>query len=194
MTYTAKNANQLRGAKGTQAEILAREFGLIDTEIDSVKSAATTLTSTVGGHTTSIGTINTSLAAGVKVAKIYSPGAAMNAFSFNWQNPETSKIIIYKAILHVYDNETVGTGAVMNIGVASGTGVEGDNLLDGVSIETIGLFDNVTNKGDNGLPQVVVDEKDGTNDWVTGKVITATGASYSGYLYLFYVTVGANTV
>jgi hypothetical protein len=35
MTYTAKTPKELRARRGTQAEILSTEFGLIDTELDA---------------------------------------------------------------------------------------------------------------------------------------------------------------
>lgn len=183
MAYTQSTLENLRSKTGSLLKKIYTEFGLVKAELDTIGT-------TTGSHTTSISTINTTLAAGVKVVKVRATGAAQNAQSFAWQNPETTKIIIYKAILHVFDPETVGVGTLMDIGVSANGTTSSDTLLDGVALTSAGLFDNVTNKGTNGLPQVTVDENGGTNDYVTGTINTATGASFTGCVYLFYTKVG----
>lgn len=68
-------------------------------------------------------------------------------------NPWGEAMIITKAVL---DLTTVATGAAtVDIGVAA-TAIANDTLMDGLDVNAAtGLFDNVTNKGTNGLPQVV---------------------------------------
>jgi tetrahydromethanopterin S-methyltransferase subunit E len=85
VTYTAKNANQLRGAKGTQAEILAREFGLIDTELDTLTTAVNKakikyLPLTAGlGTRTAVATTGVDLASGADAVYygVFAPGVAV---------------------------------------------------------------------------------------------------------------------
>jgi hypothetical protein len=177
MTYTAPSSNNfLKSSPGTDASIIRGELVKVATELGTLATADTTS--------------DTAFANGVRVAKVRAAGAAQNAQSFAWQNPESTKIIIFKAILHVFDAEDVGVGTLMDIGVAANGTTSSDTLLDGVAITATGLFDNITNKGTSGKPQVIVDEKNGTNDYVTGTVNTATGASFTGCVYLFYTKVG----
>ena len=176
MAYTPITAGKFRDKAGSISQKICSELAVIKTETDSLDTLTSNLLAV--------------FVAGPKVAKIRCPGAAQNSQSFSWQNPETSKILIYKAILHVFDNETVGVGTLMDIGVAANGTTSSDTIMDGVALTSTGLFDNITNKGTNGLPQVIVDELGGSNDYVTGTINTATGASFTGCLYIFYTVLG----
>jgi len=92
-------------------------------------------------------------------------------------NPEATALVIDKVILYV---ATVATGsATIDVGVAA-TAVTNDTLFDGLDVHAAtGLFNNVTNKGTNGLPQVL---------WPVGYYLTATpSATLAGLVATAYV-------
>ena len=107
-----------------------------------------------------------------------------NAGLIAWQNPEVQKIM---ATVLVYV-KTAGTGtAGVDIGGAgNGTG-SSDNLLDAARVDTAGLVRNLgDDKGTNGRGFRLVDEKDGTNDWIVGKAndLDATAAADAYIIYI----------
>lgn len=173
MTYTAPGKNFLKNRLGTDASVIAAELIKIDTELDTLTTSVTT-----------------NLASHVKVAKVRAAGAVQNGISFAWQNPETTKIIVSKVILHVFDPETVGSGTLMNIGVAANGTTGSDTLIDGVLLTSEAIFDNITDKGTNGKTVAVVDENGGSSDYITGQITVATGASFTGCAYIYYTKVG----
>jgi hypothetical protein len=167
MAYAGITAAGFRNQSGTLSEKIAVQAAAIKAETDSIDST---------------------LAAGLKVAKITLAGGNANAFSFAWQNPESSKIIIIKAVLSITTQTALA--ATMDIGPAADATTSGDTLFDGVALNgTPGLFDNITNKGTNGLPQVSVDENGGTTDYVNGRILGANGPDLVGRVYLFYTKV-----
>jgi hypothetical protein len=167
MAYAGITTVKLRDKPGSLLEKIAAQFTAVKTETDSVDSA---------------------LAAGLKVVKVVVTGGLQNIISFAWQNPESTKILVTKAVLRL----TAGggtAGATMDIGPCASATDTGDTLIDGVDITAAGLFDNVGSKGNNGLPQIVLDENGGTNDWVTGKILGANAASLDGKMYILYTKV-----
>jgi hypothetical protein len=167
MAYAGITAVSFRDKTGSLSEKLATQFAAIKAETDAV---------------------DTTLAAGLKVVKKVTTAGLQNIISFNWQNPESTKILVTKVALIV----TAGggtAGATMDIGPCASATDTGDTLIDGVDITAAGVFDNITNKGNNGLPQVVLDENGGTNDFITGKIIGANAASLDGKVYIFYTKV-----
>jgi hypothetical protein len=167
MAYAGITAASFRGKPGSLSQKIAVESAAIKAETDSIDSA---------------------LAAGLKVVKVVVTGGLQNIISFAWQNPESTKILVTKAVLRL----TAGggtAGATMDIGQCASATDTADTLIDGVNITAAGLFDNVGSKGNNGLPQVVLDENGGTNDFITGKIIGANAASLDGKVYIFYTKV-----
>jgi hypothetical protein len=167
MAYAGITAVSFRDKTGSLSEKLATQFAAIKAETDAV---------------------DTTLAAGLKVVKVVVTGGLQNIISFAWQNPESTKILVTKAVLRL----TAGggtAGATMDIGPCASATDTSDTLLDGVDITAAGLFDNVGSKGNNGLPQVVLDENGGTNDWITGKILGANAASLDGKVYILYTKV-----
>jgi len=122
-----------------------------------------------------------------KWVKVDLAGGSANAFAFAWQNPENSKIIVDRVILRI---TTPGaSGATMDIGVAADGATNGDNLIDGVDISSAGIFDNISDAGTNGKSRQVVDEKGGTNDYITGQILGADSPDLAGSVYIHYRTV-----
>lgn len=69
-------------------------------------------------------------------------------------NPFGMDVIITKAVL---DSTVVaGAACTLDIGIAADGTTSNDTIMDGLDVNAAtGLFDNVTNKGTNGKPQVV---------------------------------------
>lgn len=116
------------------------------------------------------------------------PGSA-NAISFAWQNPEDSKIIVTRVVLYITSKG--GTGATMDVGICGGANQTSDNLIDGVALDATAPFvvDNISDKGTNGKTRGLVDEKGGTNSYITGKILGADCPTLAGKYYIFYIKV-----
>lgn len=160
MTFTAKTANGWRAKSGPHSNQLADEFKKVETEFQ----------------------------ANIKVAKgVLSPGSA-NAFAFAWQNPESSKILITKFVAN--KSAAGGTAtSVLDVGSGATATTHNDNLIDGADLNSTGILDNITNKGTDGLPQIILDEKGGTTSFITGQILTAAAASLAGKYYIFYILI-----
>jgi hypothetical protein len=123
-----------------------------------------------------------------KIAKVALTAGNANAFAFAWQNPEATKIIIERIMLNL--TTAGGTGSsVIDVGIVADATSTADTLIDGLDINQTGLFDNITNKGTNGLTKGLVDENGGTNDYITGKILTANAAALVGNAYIVYFAV-----
>lgn len=117
--------------------------------------------------------------AGALVIPVSGVASTAEAGIVSQLNPEGVDLIITKV---VFDRTTKSTGAAnVDIGVAA-TAATSDNLMDGLDVGAAeGLADNVTNKGSNGLPQVV---------WESDGYLTMTGsattAGMRGNLYVYF--------
>jgi hypothetical protein len=133
--------------------------------------------------------ISSEILAGIRVCKGNLTSGNSNSFAFTWQNPESTKIIVLKVVLRI--TSTGGTaGSVIDVGIVANATSTADTLIDGLDINQVGLFDNITNKGTNGLAiGGVVDENGGTNDYITGKILTQNATSLAGKYYIYYVVV-----
>lgn len=95
-------------------------------------------------------------------------------------NPEGVKLLITRFILHI---TTASNGAAtVDAGVAANGTTSSDTLIDGKSVATAGAFDNITDKGSNGLP---------LREWGTSQYVTVTAsatlAGMVGYAYIEYL-------
>jgi hypothetical protein len=112
-----------------------------------------------------------------------------NAFAVALQNPETVDVIIVRCIL---DITTAGgtASSVLDIDVVGSATSTGDDIFDGVDANATGISDslNSTDNGTNGEGKSWKwDKKDGTNDYVTAKILAQNAASLAGKLYIQYV-------
>lgn len=165
MTFTAKNAAQLRARPGTPAEIMAGEFANVKTELDILAASD---------------------AAGLKIARVALAGGNANAFAFAWANPETSKIIVSKVIVDV-TTKSATPGALLDVGSGATATTHSDTLIDGLDIATAVICaDNITNKGSNGLSLCKLDAVGGTTAYITGQILAQNAAALAGYAYIFY--------
>lgn len=118
----------------------------------------------------------------MKFDKVALTAAAGNGGALAWANPEGATIIITKVIVNV---TTVATGAcTLDIGTAANGTTSNDTLLDGLDVNAaIGLFDNVTNKGTNGLPTKLLT----SSQFVTATVASGTVTGLVGQVYIGYI-------
>lgn len=96
------------------------------------------------------------------------------------ENPEGVDLIITRVVL---DITTGSTGAAtIDAGVDDGGDVSSDTLLDGHSVATAGVFDNIENGGTNGKAAV---------KWPAGQFVVATASATTagmvGSAYIEYV-------
>lgn len=167
MTYTSPSPTFLKTKTGTDSSIIAGELAKIDAELD---------------------TIAASDAAGLKVAKGTLKAGNANAFAFVWENPEASKIIVTRVLINI--TTAGGTGSsVLDVGVVADATSTADTLINGLDLNATGIFDNITDKGEHGKSRQVVDEKGGTNDYITGKILTQNAATLVGKYYIFYTVI-----
>ena len=124
-----------------------------------------------------------------KTVAIPIAGGAQNAFAFAWQNPEATKILILNAVARI-SAVSVSAGAVLDVGPVANATSTSDTLFDGLDIVTaVGNFSAAVSGGTNGLGCAVLDENGGTNDFLTGKILTAAGAALAGTLVVQYIPV-----
>jgi hypothetical protein len=167
MTYTQTPLATLRSKTGSLLQKLYSEFGLVKTELDALAAVD---------------------AAGLKIAKGALTAGNANDFAFAWQNPEASKIIVTRVLINI--TTAGGTGSsVLDVGVVENATSTADNLIDGLDLNATGIFDNITDKGDNGKSRQVVDEKGGTNDYITGKILVQDAAALAGKYYILYTVI-----
>ena len=122
------------------------------------------------------------------IAKVALTAGVANAYAFAWQNPEASKIIVEKILVNL---ATAGgtAGALMDIGMVANATSTADTLIDGLDINTTGLFDNRDDIGANGTTRQLVDEKGGASDYITGKILVQNAAALVGDVYIVYFVV-----
>lgn len=167
MTYTAPGAATFVRKGGSLSSKITSELSLIDTELD---------------------TLAASDAAGLKVAKGTLKAGNTNAFAFVWENPEASKIIVTRVLINI--TKAGGTGSsVLDVGVVADATSTADTLINGLNLNATGIFDNITDKGENGKSRQVVDEKGGANDYITGKILAQNAAALVGKYYIFYTVI-----
>lgn len=127
---------------------------------------------------------------GVKTAVVSLTGAAIHAGTGGvvaWQNPESSSILVLRAVLNL---TTVATGAcTLDIGVtATGATTTSDTLLDGIDANSaIGVFDSMDSLLDsaaNAHAQLLASGK-----WVTVDEKTGDATGLVAKLYIQYVVI-----
>jgi len=121
-----------------------------------------------------------------KWVKIALAQKATNGITFAQQNPFGQDVLITRAILRI--TTAGGTGSsVIDVDVISGATGTGDDIFDGVDANTAAILDslNSTDNGTNGEGKSWLWEKaDGTNDYVTSKVLVAGASSIVGTIHL----------
>ena len=115
-------------------------------------------------------------------------GGAANAFAFNWQNPHANPIIVTRVVIDITTAGGVAAGE-LDVGMANGTGVHGDDMIDGCDPDVVTVYDNFGDPGVNGKFKTRLDAKNGANDWVTGQILLQAEAALAGRYYIEYIEV-----
>lgn len=125
---------------------------------------------------------------GVKLVSMALTAGAADSIAFAWQNPENTAILIQRILV---DITTAGGSAssVMDIGPTTSATGTAKTLMEGLDLNTTGLFDNIDDQGTGGAATARLDENGGTTDYVTGKILDANATSLAGNVYIEYVKV-----
>jgi len=160
MTYTAKNARQLRTEAGTDLEKIATELGLIGTDLNAnTKTVKGALTADVSGN-----------------------------FAFTWQNPESVAILVTRVIIDV--TTAGGTGSsLLDVGVVANATSTAADIIDNLDLNADAVTDHllVGGAGAGGVHRVAANG--GASDWITGKIIDKDASSLVGNYYIDYIKV-----
>ncbi len=105
---------------------------------------------------------------------------------FSWQSPSNTDIIVTRLCLDVVMQSSGSCTIDIGTTATSATTVS-DNLIDGVSVATAGLYSNLKNPGTNGR----ADQRLAASKWVTASVVSGGSAGLAGFAYVHYVPVGA---
>lgn len=169
MAYTAPGAMTFRRTGGDLDKKITDELGKIDTELDGLTDAV----------------VNIGYAA-MKVLRITLTAKNADAFSFAYPNPFAQAMVIFN--VSVYITTGGGTaGSVIDIGVGAAATTHADNIIDGLAVDTAGVFDNITNKGTNGKTSAVL----GVGQYLTGQILTQNAATLAGVVFVTYATPSA---
>jgi hypothetical protein len=109
------------------------------------------------------------------------PGVA-DAFAFSFQNPEATKIIVFKGMIRI----TAGGGtplAVMDVGTGDEATSANNNLWNDLDITAPGVFQTTCDK------IFVLDENGGTTDFINGQIKTQNAAALAGDAYFWYTAI-----
>ena len=121
----------------------------------------------------------------VKIVKVELKSGETGGGILSWVNPEDTDIIITRVIVDV----TTKTSAACTIDIgttATSATTSSDDLLDGIDVGTsVGLFDNIFNKGSNGKSK----EKLAPGKWITASKASGVAAGLKGYAYIYYIVI-----
>ena len=109
-----------------------------------------------------------------------------NGGCLSWQNPENQEILA-TVLVRV---TTAGTGtAGIDLGVGGNGTASSDNILDAARVDTVDFVRNPDDdKGTNGRAWRLMDEKDGTNDYLVAKA-NDLDTTAAGFVYIMYIPV-----
>ncbi len=121
-------------------------------------------------------------ATSVKEARLAITGAALHAGVLSWTNFEAGNIDIIRVVLQIV---TASSGAsTVDIGTtATSATTQSDNLINGLSGATAGVFDNITDKGTNGKSRQTL----ATGKWVTVKEASGDVTGMVATLIIQYI-------
>jgi len=118
----------------------------------------------------------------LKVAKVALGATAGAAGLLNWANPESGAIIVVALSIDLTTPASSASG-VANFGTAtSGTGTSSDDVIDGASIASAAVLDNVKNAGTNGTSHVKIPAGQYLTGTATTNPVSAVGNVYIQYI------------
>lgn len=113
-------------------------------------------------------------------------GGNANGFAFAVQNPEAVDCVVTNVVLNIVT--TGGTAsAVLDVDVADNAVATGNKIIDGLDLNTTGVFDRHSSAGTNGGAPRKWDRRGGSNDYLTGKILARNATALSGKVIIEYV-------
>ena len=109
-----------------------------------------------------------------------------NAFAFAVQNPEKVDCLVTNVVVDITTAGGTAT-SVLDVDVVNSATDTGNDVVDGLDLNTAGTFDRHSDAGTSGGKPVKLDKNGGTNDHVTGKILVANAASLAGKVVIEYV-------
>lgn len=122
----------------------------------------------------------------VKIATVTLSGGAIHAAVTNWQNPESSKILILRAIADITTKSTAASTLDVGLTEVSAT-TASDTLLDGIDTGTAAAIWDSNDDTDNGNNGVAKVQALASGKWVTFKEASGNTAAMVGTVYIHYV-------
>lgn len=119
-----------------------------------------------------------------KVVKVALAASDTAGGFFSWANPEASSIIVNAVYLNVTTQSSAACTVDIGTTATNGTTLS-DNLIDGLSVATSGLYSNTSSAGTNGKPHQLL----ASGKWVTGSVASGASAGIVGFAYIRYIAV-----
>jgi len=114
---------------------------------------------------------------------------AADSIALAAQNPYTNDLIIDRVIVRLTTAGGTAT-AVGDLDIVADSTSTGDDIFDGIDLNSTGIFDslNSTDNGTNGEGKAWVwDGKDGTNDYVTMKILVEAASDLVGKVYIHVI-------
>jgi len=110
---------------------------------------------------------------------------AANAFAFAWQNIEAQEIIVTRVLI---DITTAGgtANSVLDVGGAPDSTTHSADLIDGIDLDAVDIYDNLGDGGVTGNNQIKLDATGGVTDWITGQILVADALNLVGKYYIEY--------
>jgi hypothetical protein len=119
-----------------------------------------------------------------KIARVALAAVDTAGGVFSWQNPESTAIVVTGLELDI-TTESTGACTVDCGTTATSAATLSDNLIDGLSVATAGLYNNNEDKGTNGKSK----QRLASGKWVTGSVASGASAGLVGYALIHYMLV-----
>ncbi|MEB3196812.1 MAG: hypothetical protein VKP62_06370 [Candidatus Sericytochromatia bacterium] len=120
----------------------------------------------------------------VKVAKVALAAVDTAGGVFAWANPEAGAIIVERVVIDVTTASSAACTVDVGVTATSAT-TSADNLLDGQSVATAAVLDNIENQGTNGKSAGRL----ASGKWVTASVASGASAGLVGSAYIHYILV-----
>ncbi len=137
---------------------------------------------------TNMDTIDTAFQAVVKVAKGDLAAGAADAFAFAWQNPESVAILVQRVIIDVVTAGGTAT-SILDVGVSdTATGTAAD-IIDNLDLDAAAVTDHLLVAGTGAGGVHKLGAMGGTNDYITGKILTEKADDLVGKYYIEYLLV-----
>lgn len=118
----------------------------------------------------------------IALASVATAGGA-----FAWQNPLDVKVL---ATVVVDITAAAPATRTLDIGPAADATTLSDTILDGIAADAVAVYNGASNAGVNGRMFRKVDEKGGTNDYITGSSVGGGALTgLAGFAYIIYVPI-----